>query len=120
MKTEIVGWKEFEVEWPQIRKDMLATEMWGDGLGYPGFYEVFAKEISEDGIDEDIEFWEEIKKNHRNDFRIRIDCQKMIKELIEEKEENLCKARIVSKCGQKLRDYSENGKKGAPPNFLQA
>lgn len=118
MKTKIIGWKEFEAEWTQIRKDMLATNLWGDGLGKPGFYEAFAKEITDDGIDEDIEFWEEIKRNHRDDFKIRADCQKIIKELIEEKEENLCKAKICFKCGRKLRDYLENGKKGDSLNFL--
>ena len=107
--NKIIGWKEFEAEWPQIKKDILATGIWGE-LRTTEFYEEFAKEIDKDGIDEDIRFWEEIKKNHRDDFKIRTECQNIIRELTEEREENLWKVKACLECGLRLKKSLEKEK----------
>ena len=105
----IKGWKEFERDWEQIRKDMLNTKVWGNGLGSPKFYKDFAKEIGEDVhlLDEDIEFWNERKNKSREDCKLRRECQEIIRGLVRGKERLLWKVEGFLSIGRRLKKYLE-------------
>ena len=114
----IQGWESFNEKWSNTKKDMINTGFWNDGVGAPKFYEAFAKEVEGEiaTLSEDISFWKERKEHNRDDYRLRVECQEIIKALVKEKEIILWKVKGFLKCGLKLKRYLEKEKIGASQN----